>query len=104
MTRFAFTLFGIAAIYSQGAFAQSQPPVTPWVGTGNSTSGALLVAPVGTGCTGCVPLPTSATIIPSGTQNVNETQFGSSAVVTGTGVSGAGIPRVTVSSDSTIGV
>lgn len=30
----------------------------------------------------------------------NITQFGSSNVVTGTGVSGAGIPRVTVSSDS----
>lgn len=32
----------------------------------------------------------------------NVTQFGSSNVVTGTGVSGAGIPRVTVSNDSNI--
>lgn len=34
--------------------------------------------------------------------NVNVTQFGSSNVVTGTGTSGAGIPRVTVSSDSSM--
>lgn len=32
----------------------------------------------------------------------NVSQFGGSAVVTGTGVSGAGIPRVTVSSDSSL--
>lgn len=34
--------------------------------------------------------------------NVNVTQFGSSNVATGTGVGGAGIPRVTVSSDSSL--
>jgi hypothetical protein len=34
--------------------------------------------------------------------NQNVAQFGGSAVVTGTGTSGAGIPRVTVSSDSAI--
>jgi len=34
----------------------------------------------------------------------NVTQFGSSNVVTGTGTSGAGIPRVTVSSDSSLAV
>ncbi len=37
-----------------------------------------------------------------GTSNVNVTQFGGNNVVTGTGVSGVGIPRVTVSSDSSI--
>jgi hypothetical protein len=36
----------------------------------------------------------------AGTPNVNVADFGGSAVVTGTGTSGAGIPRVTVSSDS----
>ena len=36
------------------------------------------------------------------TQNI--TQFGSSAVVTGTGIGGAGVPRVTVSSDSSMAV
>jgi hypothetical protein len=35
-----------------------------------------------------------------GSSSVNVTQFGGSNVVTGTGTSGAGIPRVTVSSDS----
>ena len=35
-------------------------------------------------------------------QSVNVNQFGGSAVVTGTGVGGAGIPRVTLSSDSSL--
>lgn len=39
----------------------------------------------------------SGTVLPA-----NITQFGSSAVVTGTGVGGSGIPRVTVSSDSSL--
>jgi len=34
----------------------------------------------------------------------NVTQFGGSAVVTGTGASGLGIPRVTVANDSTVGL
>ena len=38
------------------------------------------------------------------TQATNVSQFGGSAVVTGTGISGAGIPRVTVSSDTLIGL
>lgn len=40
----------------------------------------------------------------SGPWTSNVTQFGSSAVVTGTGAGGAGIPRVTVSNDSTVGL
>lgn len=40
--------------------------------------------------------------IPSGTQNDNITQFGGTNVSTGTGAGGAGIPRVTVSNDSTV--
>lgn len=39
---------------------------------------------------------------PADTQPVNVTQFGGNAVVTGTGNSGNGIPRVTVSNDSSI--
>src|SRR5271165_2175240 len=35
--------------------------------------------------------------------NVNVKQFGGSNVVTGVGASGAGIPRVTLSNDSTVG-
>jgi hypothetical protein len=37
-------------------------------------------------------------------QSTNVAQFGGSAVVTGTGTGGSGIPRVTVSSDSTVKV
>lgn len=47
------------------------------------------------------PLPVAIT--GGGTPfNVNVADFGGNSVVTGTGVSGAGIPRVTVASDSTI--
>jgi len=51
-------------------------------------------------------LPAGSNIIGALTanQSVNTAQFGGSNVVTGTGVGGAGIPRVTVSSDSTIGL
>jgi hypothetical protein len=42
------------------------------------------------------------TFSPSGTQNVNVTQFGSNPVVTGTGAGGNGIPRVTISNDSSL--
>jgi hypothetical protein len=52
-------------------------------------------------------LPTGANTIGAVTQasgpwTQNVTQFGGSAVATGTGVSGAGVPRVTVSSDSSL--
>jgi len=40
----------------------------------------------------------------SGGNAVNVSQFGGSNVVTGTGTGGAGIPRVTVSNDSTVGL
>ena len=67
--------------------------------------------PTGTTCTNVMtssPAGTEGGVvtrnIPSGTQtisgNVGVSSFGGSAVVTGTGTSGAGIPRVTVSSDS----
>lgn len=45
--------------------------------------------------------PAIATTPPSNA-STNVTQFGGSAVVTGTGAGGAGIPRVTVSNDSTV--
>ncbi len=54
-------------------------------------------------------LPAGGNVIGGVTQSggpwtSNVTQFGSSAVVTGTGVGGAGIPRVTVSSDSSVAI
>lgn len=52
--------------------------------------------------------PTAANFLVTASQggapwSENITQFGGSAVATGTGASGAGIPRVTVSNDSTVG-
>lgn len=73
-------------------------------------SNAVHVQP-GTGATFSVTFPAAQSVNVSNTPNVgqsgapwsqNITQFGGSAVITGTGVSGAGIPRVTVSSDSAI--
>ena len=49
-----------------------------------------------------VPISGTVTTTPPSNASTNVTQFGSNAVVTGTGVSGLGIPRVTVSSDSSI--
>lgn len=51
-----------------------------------------------------VPISGTVTTTPPANASTNVTQFGSNNVVTGTGVGGAGIPRVTVSSDSTVGV
>lgn len=50
------------------------------------------------------PLPAGTSIIGalSANQSVNVSQFGGSSIVTGTGTSGSGIPRVTVSNDSNI--
>lgn len=50
------------------------------------------------------PLPAGTSIIGalSANQSTNVAQFGGSNAVTGTGTSGAGIPRVTISSDSSL--
>jgi len=52
-------------------------------------------------CSVSNPLPTTGSG-GGGASNVNVTQFGGNNVVTGTGISGLGIPRFTVSSDSSI--
>lgn len=46
------------------------------------------------------PLPVSASITPSGTQDVNIKQIGGTTVLTGSGATGAGSERVTVAVDS----
>jgi hypothetical protein len=69
------------------AFAQSQPPATP---IGFLTDAQLRATPV----------PVSI----GGNQAANVAQFGGSNVVTGVGASGAGIPRFTVSNDSSLGI
>lgn len=72
----------------------------PWTVTGTGTAG--------TAATGVVTIQGIASMTPvrvdpsGGTGAVNVTQFGGNNVVTGTGTSGVGIPRVTVSSDSSL--
>jgi len=82
-------------------------------------------APTNTAIVGCIynssaPSPTAGQTLPcqtdssgrlivsvnasTATLSNNITQFGGSNVVTGTGASGSGIPRVTVSNDSTVGL
>jgi len=46
----------------------------------------------------------TVTTTPPADATTNVTKFGGSAVATGTGTGGAGVPRVTVSSDSTVGL
>ena len=95
-----------------GTFWQATQPVSGTVAA--TQSGAWTVAGSGTfTVSGSVTVsnfpgtqPVSGTVTANqGTANAtpwneNVAQFGGSSVVTGTGVSGAGIPRVTVSSDS----
>jgi hypothetical protein len=49
-----------------------------------------------------VPVSGTVTTTPPANASTNVTQFGSNAVVTGTGASGLGIPRVTISNDSAL--
>lgn len=72
----------------------------PWTVTGSGTAG--------TAASGVVTIQgiasmTAVKVDPSGgTGAVNVSQFGGNNVVTGTGTGGNGIPRVTVSSDSSL--
>lgn len=75
----------------------------PWTVTGSGTAGSAAA--------GVVSIQGIASMTPvqvdysgSGTGSVNVAQFGGNNVVTGTGTGGNGIPRVTVSSDSTLGL
>lgn len=74
----------------------------PWTVTGTGSAGSA--------ASGVVTIQGIASMTPvkvdpsGGTGAVDVTQFGGSNVVTGTGASGAGIPRVTVSNDSTVGI
>lgn len=72
-------------------------------GTGDTTqanvsSGRLQVD--GSGVT--QPVSGTVTTTPPSNASTNVTQFGSNAVATGTGASGVGIPRVTISNDSSL--
>lgn len=111
-----------------GTFFQATQPVSgtvtanqggaPWAsnwtqynGVANGAGNAAFVQP-GTAATFTVAQAVAAnlnatvtgTVIttPPANASTNVTQFGGAAVVTGTGASGAGVPRVTVSNDSVI--
>ncbi len=89
------------AIPISGSVTASQGS-PPWTVTGTGTAGT---AASGVLTIQGIASMTAVKVDGSGvTGPVNVTQFGSSAVVTGTGASGAGIPRVTVSNDSTVGL
>lgn len=61
-------------------------------------------APLRVDPTGTTPQPVSGTVTtsPPANASTNVAQFGGNAVATGTGVGGVGIPRVTLSSDSSL--
>ncbi len=80
-----------------GAVTQS---AGPWSVGGSGTAGTA--SPLVMTIQGIASM-TPVKVDPSGgTGSVNVAQFGGSNVVTGTGTGGSGIPRVTVSSDSTL--
>jgi len=72
-----------------GTFFQATQPVS-----GPLTDAQLRATPV--------PVSGTVTTTPPANASTNVAQFGGNAVVTGTGASGLGIPRVTVANDSTI--
>lgn len=72
----------------------------PWTVAGSGTAGS---AAAGVVTIQGIASMTPVLVDPSGgTGSVNVAQFGGSNVVTGTGASGAGIPRVTVANDSSL--
>lgn len=72
-----------------GTFWQATQPVS-----GPLTDAQLRASPV--------PVSGTVTTTPPANASTNVAQFGGSNVVTGTGAGGAGIPRVTISSDSSL--
>lgn len=89
-------------LFATPSFAQSTAtPVLP---------GLLVTSGCPSGYTACYvpysnsnPLPVSATITPSGTQDTNLKQVNGATVNVGAGAAGTGTQRVTTSTDSTIG-
>lgn len=88
------------ASYSPGVFVAD--PNTP-----TNRAKVTSSTPAGTDeALACILHPNSAAlaVTQSGSWAQNIADFGGNVVVTGTGISGLGIPRVTVSSDSSIGI
>ena len=83
---------------SQSGTWTVQQGSAPW---SVSQSGSWTTGRTWTLNSGTDSVTTTTTI--TGTASTNVAQFGGNNVVTGTGISGSGIPRVTVSSDSSMG-
>jgi len=79
-----------------GVFNTTQPTVTTGqaVEAQSTARGAVIVA------SGVDPIAVNNT--QQGTASQNVAQFGGSAIATGTGAGGAGVPRVTISNDSSL--
>jgi hypothetical protein len=94
---------GNPAAGATGAAVPASADYTGYNSGGNlvgvSTANPLPVAQQGT-----VTVSGTVTTTPPANASTNVAQFGGTNVVTGTGVGGAGIPRVTVSSDSVVGI
>lgn len=104
------------SLLSGGSAGSALPPVVQQIGASVTTSSPTYTTgtlnALSLTVAGALRIDGSAVTQPvSGTVTSNQgtspwvtniTQFGSSAIVTGTGASGAGIPRVTVSNDSNI--
>ena len=74
------------------------------IAVGGHTNARLFVLITGTANTATVAYNISSSVGVVSVAGDNVTQFGGNALVTGTGASGAGIPRMTVANDSTIGL
>ena len=81
---------------------QSNPNNALFPGMDNSTGYAA--TPYIDHATGAMTVLIGGSAASSVPSSVNVSQFGGASTVTGTGVSGSGVPRVTVSSDSTVGL
>lgn len=93
-------LKAIAGGGSGGGLTDAQLRATPVPVSGTVTA----TGPLTDGQLRATPVPVSGTVTttPPANASSNVTQFGGSAVATGVGASGAGIPRVTVANDSTV--
>jgi hypothetical protein len=98
MARKFWPVLGLLGLVIAAGIAWAAAPgiINSYVGVCDPNFATHCIAP---DASGNVPVT-----IASGGGNVNVAQFGGSNVVTGTGTGGAGIPRFTVSNDSTVGL
>jgi len=94
------TTSGQSGVLTQGAVTTSAPTYTNGQTSPYSLTTAGAIRVDGSGVT--QPVSGTVTTTPPSNASTNITQFGGTNVSTGTGASGAGIPRVTISNDSSL--